>query len=42
MLRMLPKEKLIDLILRRIKPLLGESEIMHLEIDIEPVLEDQM
>ena len=41
-LRMLPKEKLIDLILRRIKPLMGESEIVYLEIDVEVVLEDQM
>ena len=41
-LRMLPKEKLIDLILRRVKPLMGESEIMHIEIDVEVVLEDQM
>ena len=41
-LRMLPKEKLIDLILRRVKPLMGETEIIHLEIDVEVVLEDQM
>ena len=41
-LRMLPKEKLIDLILRRIKPLMGDSEIIHLEIDVEIALEDQM
>lgn len=40
--RIMPKEKLIDLILRRVKPLMGESEIMHLEIDVEVVLEDQM
>lgn len=41
-LKILPKEKLVDLILRRIKPLMGASEIMHIEIDVEIVLEDQM
>jgi hypothetical protein len=39
-LRRITKEKLVDFIIRRIKPLMGEDEILHLDLQIEVDLDD--
>lgn len=40
-LRKISKGKLIDLILKHVKPLMGEEEILHLHVNIEVLLEYQ-
>jgi hypothetical protein len=39
-LRRLPKERLIEFVLNRIKPLMGPDEIIHLDLETELYLED--
>ena len=41
-LRRVPKDRLISFILTHIKPLMAEHEIMHLEIDAEIMVEEQI
>ncbi len=40
-LRRIPRERLIALILRRVKPLMSEDEVIHLDIEAEVFVEDQ-
>ena len=39
-LRRIPKEKLIAFVLDRIKPLMGAEEILHLDLEVEVMLEE--
>jgi hypothetical protein len=41
-LRLVPQVSLIDLVLRRIKPLIGPEDIMHLNIETEVLLEEEI
>lgn len=38
LLRRLPQEQLIAFVLQHIKPLMGEDEVLHLELDIEVIV----
>jgi hypothetical protein len=40
-LRRFCKGQLIDFVLRRVKPLMGPDEILHLDLELEIFLEDQ-
>ncbi|MBI3989574.1 MAG: hypothetical protein HY347_08150 [candidate division NC10 bacterium] len=40
-LRRIPKESLIAFVLNRIKPLIGPEEILHLELEVEVLLEEE-
>lgn len=40
-LRRIPKEKLIAFVLDRIKPLMGPEEILHLDLEVEILLEEE-
>lgn len=40
-LRRIPKETLIAFVLDRIKPLMGPEEILHLDLDVELLLEEE-
>ena len=40
-LRRVPNELLIAFVLRRIKPLMGPEEILHLDLEVEVLLEEQ-
>ena len=40
-LRRMPKDKLINFVQKRIKPLMDESEIMHLELTAEVVVVEE-
>jgi len=40
-LRRLPREKLIAFVLDRIKPLRGPEEILHLDLEVEILLEEE-
>lgn len=40
LLRRIPQERLVEFVLRRIKPLMGPEEILHLELTLEVLLED--
>jgi len=40
--RRVPKEALLDFVLRRIKPLMGADEILHLDLEAEVTLEDKL
>jgi hypothetical protein len=40
-LRRVPNELLIGFVLRRIKPLMGPEEILHLDLEVEILLEEQ-
>ncbi len=40
-LRRFPRDQLVTFVLERIKPLMGEEEILHLEIETEVDLTDQ-
>ena len=40
-LRRIPQEKLVAFVLRRIKPLMGPEEILHLDLDAEVTLEEE-
>lgn len=40
-LRRVPKEALIAFVLERIKPLMGPEEILHLELEVEVLLEEE-
>lgn len=39
-LRRVPRHKLVDFVLRRIKPLMGPEEIIHLELNAEVMIEE--
>lgn len=39
-LRRIPKEQLIEFVLQRIKPLMDDTEILHLDVETELHLED--
>jgi hypothetical protein len=39
-LRRITREKLVDFVMRRIKPLMSAEEILHLDLQIEVELED--
>lgn len=41
-LRLIPKELLIDFVLRRIKPLIGPEDIIHLSIEVDILLEEEI
>ena len=41
-LRKIPREKLIALVLARVEPLMGDDELVHLDIEVEVVLEEQL
>lgn len=41
-LQLVPKEVLIDFVLRRIKPLMGPEDILHLHLDAEVLLEEEI
>ncbi|MFQ5698677.1 MAG: hypothetical protein ACE5IL_10390 [Myxococcota bacterium] len=41
LLRRIPRQKLVDFILRRIKPLMDQTEIMHLDVEVEVSLEEE-
>ncbi len=41
-LRRIPREKLTALILKRIAPLMGEDEVLRVDLELEVVLEDQV
>jgi hypothetical protein len=40
--RRIPREALVDFVLRRIKPLMGPEEILHLDLEAEITLEDKV
>lgn len=40
-LRRIPKEKMIAFVLDRIKPLMGPEEILHLDLEVEILLEEE-
>lgn len=40
-LRRIPKEKLIAFVLHRIKPLMGAEEILHMDLEVEVLLEEE-
>lgn len=39
LLRRIPAEKLIDFVIKTVKPLMGAEEIMHLDLDVEIMVE---
>lgn len=39
-LRRISQEKLVDFVLRRVKPLMGPEEILHLELSAEVVIDE--
>jgi len=41
LLRRIPRQKLVAFILRRIKPLMDQNEIMHLDVEVEVSLEEE-
>jgi hypothetical protein len=41
-LKRFPKDKLVDFVLRRIKPFMGIDEILYLELHSEIVIEDEL
>lgn len=41
-LRLIPQEVLIDFVLRRIRPLMGPTDILHLNVDAEILLEEEI
>jgi hypothetical protein len=41
-LRRIPRNKLVAFVLKRIKPLMGAEEILHLDLDAEVTLEDEI
>jgi hypothetical protein len=41
-LKKVPRDKLISLILRRVKPYMTNEEVLHLNIKVEVTLEDQL
>lgn len=41
-LRRIPQDKLVAFVLKRIKPLMGSDEILHLDLDAEITLEDEV
>jgi hypothetical protein len=40
--RLVPKEAIIEFVLRRIKPLMGPDDILHLDLDAEILVEDKL
>jgi len=40
LLRRIQKERLVEFVLHRIKPLMGPEEILHLEMTVEVLIED--
>lgn len=40
-LRRISEDKIIDLILKHVKPLMGEEEILHVDVNVEVLLEQQ-
>ncbi|MDP2153918.1 MAG: hypothetical protein Q8J66_09705 [Methylotenera sp.] len=38
-LRRIPRENVIDFVLKSVKPLMGAEEIMHLDLDVEIMVE---
>lgn len=41
-LKKIPRAKMTDFVLQRLKPLMTESEILMLDIDVEMVVEDKL
>ncbi|MFQ5412009.1 MAG: hypothetical protein ACE5EC_06915 [Phycisphaerae bacterium] len=41
-LRKVPPDKLIDVVVRRLKPLMNDEEVLHLDIEAELLLEEQL
>ena len=41
-LRKLSKEKLTEFVLQRLKPLMSDVEILHLDLEVEVVVEEQL
>lgn len=41
-LRKIPREKLIRLVVERVEPLMADDELVHLDIEVEVVLEEQL
>ncbi len=41
-LRRIPRDRLISFVLERIKPLMGEEEILHLDLEAKVVVEDEL
>ncbi|MGR8936048.1 MAG: hypothetical protein ACU837_16970 [Gammaproteobacteria bacterium] len=42
LLRRVPADKLVDFVLRRIKPLMSSDEILYLELNAEILIEDEL
>ncbi len=42
LLKKIPKDKFVDLVLRRFKPLMNPSECLHLDVDVEMLCELQL
>lgn len=42
LLRRLPRERLIEFVLNRIKPMMGPDEVMHLDLEVTILLEESM
>lgn len=42
LLRRVPRDKLVDFVLRRVKPLMGIDEILYLELNAEIHIEDEL
>ncbi len=40
LLRRVTKDRLVEFVLKRIKPLMGPEEVLHLELSVEVLLED--
>lgn len=41
-LRRLPKERLVEFVLTRVKPLMGPEEVLHLDLEAEVYLEGKL
>ena len=41
-LRKIPAERPIALVLKRVKPLMSDDEVIHLDIEVEVVMEEQV
>lgn len=41
-LRKIPREKFVDLVLKRVKPLMDDTEVVELGIEVELLLEDKV
>ncbi|TAN47812.1 MAG: hypothetical protein EPN21_16435 [Methylococcaceae bacterium] len=41
LLRRVPRERLVEFVLQRVKPLMGPEEILHLELTAEILIEEE-